>query len=88
MSFTNNIALLALTALTFTGPVWADDISSSSILGTTMQAVKTNLTELGYDVRKVEMEDSFIEVYAVKEGIMSEIYVDAQTGKVVKIKSN
>jgi Peptidase propeptide and YPEB domain len=37
----------------------------------------------GYDVRKVQMEDGKIEVYAVKDGKAQELYLDDQL-KIVK----
>lgn len=39
--------------------------------------VKTELTAQGYEVRSVGMEDGMIEVYAVKDGKMLELYLDA-----------
>ena len=39
--------------------------------------IKAQLTEQGYDVRKVEMEDGMYEAYAMKDGERFEIYLDA-----------
>ena len=44
------------------------------------------LTEQGYDVRKVKVEDSCLEAYALKDGKRMEIYLDPVSGKIVKIK--
>ena len=38
--------------------------------------VRQMLTEQGYDVRSVQMEDGMIEVYATKDGARLEIYLD------------
>lgn len=38
--------------------------------------VTVQLTAKGYEVRKVQMEDGMIEVYAVKDGKTSEIYLN------------
>ncbi len=38
--------------------------------------VRATLTEQGYEVRSVGMEDGRIEVYAVKDGALLEIYLD------------
>jgi hypothetical protein len=38
--------------------------------------VRETLTEQGYEVRSVGMEDGRIEVYAVKDGALLEIYLD------------
>lgn len=37
--------------------------------------ITTKLTEEGYDVRKIEMEDGDIEVYALKDGKKLELYL-------------
>jgi hypothetical protein len=38
--------------------------------------IRTMLTEQGYEVRSVGMEDGRIEVYAVKDGELLEIYLN------------
>lgn len=38
--------------------------------------VAAALTKQGYDVRKVQLEDGKIEVYAVKDGKAMELYLD------------
>ena len=47
--------------------------------------VTAQLTAQGYDVRKVQMEDGMIEVYAVKDGKTSEIYLN---DKLELVKNN
>ena len=47
--------------------------------------VTAQLTAQGYDVRKVQMEDGMIEVYAVKDGKTSEIYLN---DKLEVVKNN
>jgi hypothetical protein len=56
------------------------------VLGTTMEEVQASLTEMGYEVRKAEMEDGKIEVYFVRDGKMGEVYVDTKTGAVTKLE--
>ena len=41
------------------------------------EAIKAQLTEQGYEVRKIEMEDGLYEAYAMKDGERYEIYLDA-----------
>ncbi|RVU38808.1 PepSY domain-containing protein [Hwanghaeella grinnelliae] len=65
----------------------AMDLTTGTELGTSMEQVQAKLKEMGYEVRKAEMEDGEIEAYVVKDGKMSEIYVNQQTGQVSKIKS-
>jgi hypothetical protein len=47
--------------------------------------VTAKLTAQGYDVRKVQMEDGMIEVYAVKDGKTAEIYLN---DKLEVVKNN
>ncbi|WP_425404292.1 PepSY domain-containing protein [Hwanghaeella sp.] len=65
----------------------AMDLSTGTQLGTTMEQIQAKLTEMGYEVRKAEMEDGKIEFYVVKDGKMSEIYVSPETGKVTKLET-
>ncbi|WP_281955487.1 PepSY domain-containing protein [Pseudophaeobacter arcticus] len=77
--------LLALLAIA--SPALADNITKDSVLGTNMEEVQASLTAMGYDVRKAEMEDGQIEVYFVRDGQMGEVYVNPQTGAVIKLKT-
>jgi hypothetical protein len=54
---------------------------------TKANAIKAQLTEQGYEVRKVEMEDGMYEAYAMKDGERYEIYLDADL-KVVKTEKD
>lgn len=64
-------AAFATIAATATLAFASDDIDPA------LQAkVTAQLTAQGYDVRKVQMEDGMIEVYAVKDGKTSEIYLN------------
>ncbi len=47
------------------------------------EKITANLTADGYEVRKIDTEDGMIEVYAVKDGKMFEIYLDSDL-KVVR----
>lgn len=51
------------------------------------QQIRTTLTEQGYEVRKIEVEDGMYEAYAIKDGKKQEIYLDAEM-KIVKIKTD
>ncbi|HKK85740.1 MAG TPA: PepSY domain-containing protein [Roseovarius sp.] len=42
------------------------------------QQIKAQLTEQGYDVRKIETEDGMYEAYALKDGARYEIYLDKE----------
>lgn len=80
------LLIVLTTTVALATPALAADLTKDSTLGTTMDAVKASLTEMGYEVRKSEMEDGRIGVYFVKDGKMGEVYVDATTGKVAKLK--
>ncbi|WP_281969038.1 PepSY domain-containing protein [Roseovarius nanhaiticus] len=69
-------------------PAFAADLGMGTQLGTTMDEIKATLTDMGYEVRKLEMDDGKIEAYAVKDGQMSEMYVDPATGQVVDLDTN
>ncbi len=79
--------LALITLLGLASPALAADLNTQTELGTTTEQVRSNLTTMGYDVRKVEMEDGKIEVYFVKDGKMGEAYVSPQTGKITKLKT-
>jgi len=66
-------------------PVHATELTMDTVLGTTLDEVKTKLVEMGYEIRKSEMEDGKIEVYFVKGNTMGEVYVSPETGKIVKV---
>ena len=40
------------------------------------EQIRTTLTEQGYEVRKIKMEDGYFEAYALKDGARLEIYLD------------
>ena len=78
------LVLIALVA--FASPALAEDVAMGTVLGTTMGEVQTSLTDMGYEIRKTEMEDGRIEIYFVRDGKMGEAYVDTRTGAVTKLK--
>ena len=78
--------LLIAAAMAVATPALATELSVDTVLGTTIPEVQASLTDMGYQVRKSDMEDGDIEVYVVKDNKMGEIYVDMATGKVTKLK--
>ncbi len=78
--------LIILAALALASPALAAELTMDTVLGTTMAEVQAKLTDMGYQVRKSEMEDGKIEVYFVKGGRMGEVYVSTATGKITKLK--
>ncbi len=78
--------LIILATLAFASPALAAELTMDTVLGTTIPEVQTKLTDMGYQVRKSELEDGKIEVYFVKDDKMGEVYVSSVTGKVIKLK--
>lgn len=80
---------LTLAAILAVAPMMAlaegDMIAVDIELGTSAEAVEAKLVEMGYEVRKMDMEDGMIEAYAVKGDEMLEVYVSPETGLVTKI---
>lgn len=79
------LAMLLAAAPLFAFAEGTAAIAVDTELGTTEDAVKTKLAEMGYEVRKMDMEDGMIEAYAVKGDEMLEVYVSPETGKVTKM---
>ena len=77
----------ALAAATSASQAFTADLTPDTVLGTTLDEIKASLTEMGYEVRKSEMEDGEIEVYVVKDGKMAEVHVSPSTGKPTKIET-
>lgn len=80
--------IILASALLFAAPAFAEGLTMGMALGTTPDAVKAALTDMGWDVRKLDMEDGMIEAYAVMGNQMAEIYVNPTTGEVVKVSNN
>lgn len=79
--------LVLIAALAIAAPVLAMDLTGETVLGTTETDIRTTLTEMGYEVRKIEAEDGKIEAYVVKDGQMAEVYVDPTSGKITKLET-
>ena len=72
--FVKTTLTAAILALTLgAAPVMA----GGSVPEATQSQVTDMLTADGYEVRKIEMEDGMIEVYALKDGAKMEIYLDS-----------
>lgn len=90
-----NIMMLTGLALTIaaTAPALASDIPACGEAPRDQwmseEAIKTKASELGYQVRKVKVEDNCYEVYGIdQKGAKVEIYFNPVTGTVARTKSN
>ena len=61
-------------ALALGGAVHASDYAK--VDPAKAEAIKTILTEQGYDVRRVKSENGLYEAYAMKDGVKYEIYLN------------
>lgn len=80
-------AALSVHGAAYAATSGSEPFGMETVLGTTMDEVQATLVEMGYEIRKAEMEDGKIEVYFIKGGDMFEVYVDPETGLPTKIKS-
>ncbi|MDP6952112.1 MAG: PepSY domain-containing protein [Alphaproteobacteria bacterium] len=74
------------TAIALYAGAAAATVMSGDYVGKTKAEIAANLEQHGYEVRKVEDEDGELEAYAILDRQRFEIYVDPQTGNVVKIE--
>ena len=72
-TFTKPLAAALALALS-AAPVLAS--TDDAVPDETQNAVREKLVAEGYEVRSIQMEDGRIEVYALKDGQMLEIYLD------------
>jgi hypothetical protein len=79
--------LLSLAAAAAIAAPALAEVTVGAMVGHDEAEVRQTLTADGYEVRKVETEDGEIEAYALKDGKKLEVYVDAATGAVTRIKA-
>lgn len=63
-------------------------VSEGDYAGKSKAEITKSLEQLGYEVRKIETEDGYLEAYALLDGARFEIYVDSKTGKIVEIEKD
>lgn len=51
-----------------------------------IEAISAKAAEMGYDVRKVEVDDGCYEVYGIKDGVKTEVYFHPVSAEVVKVE--
>ncbi|MCB1394718.1 MAG: PepSY domain-containing protein [Rhodobacter sp.] len=73
-SLLRGATLASLIAVSATAALASDDEAVSTEV---QQEITTLLTDQGYDVRRVGMEDGLYEAYAIKDGHTYEIYLNA-----------
>lgn len=74
-----------LVALALVAAAPLPGMASVSITQDVQAQITDMLTADGYEVRKIVPEDGMIEVYAIKDGQMLELYLDADLN-IIRIK--
>lgn len=69
---TRTLLSAAALALALTAPAFASDTMDPA----KVEAIRASMTDQGYEVRKIDMEDGLYEVYAIKDGKKMEIYIN------------
>ncbi len=75
----------SLVALALVAATPLPGMASSAISQDVQAQITEMLTADGYEVRKIVPEDGMIEVYAIKDGQMLELYLDADLN-ILRIK--
>jgi len=83
----NKFAKTALVSALLLVPASAAFASSDAVSAEQEAQIRTSLTEQGYEVRKIKMQDGMFEAYAIKDGKKVELYLDNDL-KIVRTKSN
>lgn len=86
----SSAAILRITALgailAVPAGLAAADVSQGSYSGKTAAEIRQQLEAQGYQVRKIDADDGYLEAHAVLNDRRYEIKVDPQTGKVIRIE--
>lgn len=85
-----NFITAAIVTIVFTGPTLASDNlcgNETQDSWMTKETLKMKATEMGYDVRRIKVEDDCYEAYVIDlNGRKAEIYFHPVTAEVVKTK--
>lgn len=82
----HKILLPFVLAASLAGTAFAMEPTLGAKLGTSIADIESALAADGYEMTRFDKEGARIEVYAVKGDVRHEIYVDANTGEVVKVE--
>ncbi|MCZ4281412.1 PepSY domain-containing protein [Kiloniella laminariae] len=83
----HTILYSAIGLLTLGGVAFASNLDGQ-YAGKSEAEITQQLESMGYEIRSIENEDDYLEAYALKDGVRYEVYIDPQTGKVIKIKED
>ena len=83
----NMVRVAALGALlAFPANIAMAAVAQGDFAGKGETEITAQLQQQGYTVRKVKSDNGVFEAYAELDGKIYEIYVDPETGKVLKVK--
>ncbi len=89
-----NLIITAASILTFAAamPAYASDDAHCGTADRSSwmseEALKMKATEMGYDVKKVKVEEGCFEIYAIKDGKRVEAYLHPVTAEIIRVKSD
>jgi hypothetical protein len=88
MKTTAILALASLALMSGTALASSSDCNEPRDKWMSMDQARAKITAMGYDVRKLEVDDGCYEAYATKDGKRLEIYLNPVTAEVVKMKED
>ncbi len=88
MKTTAILALASLALMSGTALASSSDCNEPRDKWMSMDQARAKVTAMGYDVRKLEVDDGCYEAYATKDGKRLEIYLNPVTAEVVKMKED
>ncbi|MEE4235968.1 MAG: PepSY domain-containing protein [Anderseniella sp.] len=88
MKTTAILALASLALMSGTALASSSDCNEPRDKWMSMDQARAKVTAMGYDVRKLEVDDGCYEAYATKDGKRLEIYLNPVTAEIVKMKED
>ncbi len=81
-------AIAALAMMSGTALASSSDCNEPKDKWMSINEARAKVSALGYDVRKVEVDDGCYEVYGTKNGRRYEVYINPVTAEVVKLEQD
>jgi hypothetical protein len=82
------ITIAALAMMSGTALASSSDCNEPKDKWMSMDEARAKVVSMGYDVRKIKVEDGCYEAYATRDGKKLEIYMNPVTAEVVKMKED
>jgi hypothetical protein len=78
----------ALALMSGTAMASSDKCNEPSDKWMSMDEARAKVTAMGYDVRKVEVDDGCYEAYGIKNGRKYEVYINPVTAEIVELEED